>query len=152
MQNLLCSRDSLFEEGKLNTCSIWTLFETCRPSCSGLKSCRILFLWQRNKTASLALQNISLTTGPLETHYNYLLIYITCWSFGYYSFTLYIQISPSFKIPSDLRPFIKHFYIGLLVVIQSYNCCTSQKVFYLVCDMYFSWVWNCESILFLSAL
>jgi len=31
-------------------------------------------------------------------------------------------------------------YIGLLVVMQSHSCSKSEKVFYLVFDIYFSWV------------
>ena len=53
---------------------------------------------------------------------------------------------------SHLRPFEKHFLLHWLsVVMQSHSCSKSEKVFYLVFDMYFSWVYNSESIMFLSA-
>ena len=53
---------------------------------------------------------------------------------------------------SCLRPGKRHLLLHwLLVVMQSHSCCMSEKVFYLVFDMYFSWVLNSESIIFLSA-
>ena len=78
----------------------------------------------------------------------------------YFYFNICLSLSRSFEGLRWLESWRSHVsalvkiiscYIGLFVVMQSHSCCTFEKVFYLVFDMYFSWVQNSESIIFLSA-
>ena len=99
-----------------------------------------------------ALQSRSLTTGPpkkslylpFNTYYVFIIL-DTVHSPCRYRFSLGFK----FLLTSDLLKNIS--YLGLLVVMQSCSCCMSEKVLYLLFDMYFSWVQNSVSIIFISA-